>query len=143
MVKRPRTFDPGFVHGFRSGLEVAIAEQLREAGVPVEYETVKLRYTKPSTVSTYTVDWELPSGVLVESKGRFTPADRKKHLLVKAQHPTRELRFVFSNSRSRINKGSPTTYADWCTKHGFRFADKRIPAAWLSEKAPTQGTLPR
>ena len=42
--------------------------------------------------------------------------------------------FVFHNSKNKIRKGSKTTYADWCVKHGFQFADKTIPSAWLESK---------
>lgn len=69
----------------------------------------------------------------METKGRFTATDRKKHLLVKAQRPDLDIRFVFSNSRAKLNKGSKTTYADWCNKHGFLYADKLIPTEWLDE----------
>jgi hypothetical protein len=51
--------------------------------------------------------------------------------LIKQQHPELDIRFVFSNSRSRISKQSKTTYADWCEKNGFMFADKSIPKEWL------------
>lgn len=73
----------------------------------------------------------LANGIVVETKGRFITADRQKHLLVKAQHPDLDIRFVFSNSRTRISKTSKTTYADWCRKYGFMFADKSIPPEWM------------
>ena len=69
----------------------------------------------------------------MESKGRFVTEDRQKHLLVKKQHPELDIRFVFSNPRARISKTSATTYAAWCDKHGFLYAEKFIPAAWLKE----------
>lgn len=97
------------------------------------YEELKLEYEKPPSKHKYTPDFELPNGIVVETKGRFTAEDRAKHLLVKRQHPGRDIRFVFSNSRARLYKGSPTTYAAWCEKNGFRFADKLIPAGWLKE----------
>jgi hypothetical protein len=53
--------------------------------------------------------------------------------LVKEQHPNLDIRIVFSRSSSKINKGSKTTYANWCTKYGFPFADKLIPNKWLGE----------
>ena len=71
--------------------------------------------------------------LFVETKGFFNVADRVKHLLIKEQHPDIDLRFVFSNCNQRIYKGSPTTYAMWCDKHGFAYANKRIPDDWLSE----------
>jgi hypothetical protein len=61
------------------------------------------------------------------------PPTGEKHLLVKAQHPDLDIRFVFSRSAAPLYKGSPTTYAMWCNKHGFVFADKLIPVAWLRE----------
>ena len=52
---------------------------------------------------------------------------------LEAQHPELDIRFVFSSSRARISKTSATTYADWCRKHGFQFADKSIPLEWIKE----------
>ncbi|ATB23422.1 endonuclease I [Escherichia phage ZG49] len=43
------------------------------------------------------------------------------------------IRMVFSSSRSKLYKGSPTTYGAWCEKNGFKFADKFIPVEWLRE----------
>lgn len=120
------------VEGYRSGLEDANAAHLRSHGVEPAYETKKIAFEQPAKKRTYTPDFpDLPSGVIVETKGRFTAEDRQKHLWVKAQHPHLDIRFVFSNSRTRIRKGSPTTYADWCRKHGFLFADKLIPESWM------------
>jgi len=129
-AKRPvRTSDQrALAEGYRSGLEDANAAHLRSHGVEPKFETVKIPYEQPAKKRTYTPDFpELPSGIIVETKGRFTVEDRQKHLWIKAQHPHLDIRFVFSNSRTRIRKGSPTTYADWCRKHGFLFADKLIP----------------
>lgn len=123
----------GLKQGFRSGLEEAIAAQLASAGVAAQYESTTIHYCKPMRPARYTPDWVLPNGIVIETKGRFVTADRQKHLLVKAQHPHLDIRFVFSNSRQRISKQSTTTYAMWCEKHGFKFADKLIPAAWLKE----------
>lgn len=97
------------------------------------YETIKVRYERPATSHTYTPDFPLPNGIIVETKGLFSAEDRKKHLLVQAQHPELDIRFVFSNSRAKLYKGSPTTYAAWCEKNGFKYADKLIPRAWLQE----------
>lgn len=97
------------------------------------YETLKVQYESPATQHRYTPDFPLPNGVIVETKGRFVAADRAKHLLVKAQRPDLDIRFVFSNSKAKLYKGSPTSYAAWCEKHGFKYADKLIPEAWLKE----------
>jgi len=132
-VTKRQTRNPGFVYGFRSGLEEQIAKQLEEAGVKAGYESEKIAYIKPARNAKYTPDWILPNGIIIETKGRFVVEDRQKHLIIKEQHPDLDIRFVFSNSRARISKNSKTTYADWCEKHGFLFADKLIPFQWIEE----------
>lgn len=125
--------DGGIAKGYRSGLEEQIAHQLRTAGVDAAYEETKIPYIKPQKACKYTPDWILPNGIIVESKGRFVTEDRQKHLLIQAQHPELDIRFVFSRSATKISKTSPTSYADWCRKNGFQFADKLIPTSWLKE----------
>lgn len=120
--------------GYRSGLEVALGNQLKNAGVPCEYETLTIPWIPKPKKRRYKPDWVLLSnGIIIESKGRFVTADRSKHKEVKEQHPDLDIRFVFSNSRTRISKQSKTTYAMWSETHGFQYADKEIPAAWLRE----------
>jgi hypothetical protein len=117
--------------GFRSGLEEKIAASLEARGIPFSFETMTVTYTKPAKPARYTPDFVLPNGVVVETKGRFVTADRQKHLMVKAQHPELDIRFVFSNPNTRISKTSKTTYADWCEKNGFKYAAKDVPDEWL------------
>ena len=120
--------------GYRSGLEVGLAESLTHVGIDGEYEQHKIKYTKPATNHTYTPDFRLPNGIFIETKGRFVAEDRKKHVLIKNQHPELDIRFVFQNSKNKIRKGSNTTYADWCEKYGFQYADKTIPETWLNSQ---------
>jgi hypothetical protein len=120
--------------GYRSGLEVGLAEALTHVGINGEYEQHKIKYIKPATNHTYTPDFRLPNGIFIETKGRFVAEDRKKHILIKDQHPELDIRFVFQNSKNKIRKGSNTTYADWCEKHGFQYADKTIPETWLNSQ---------
>ena len=117
-------------HGYRSGLEERVSKELEEAGVKYEYETQKVKY-RVEEDRTYTPDFILPNGIIVETKGRFTTADRKKHLLIQKQHPELDIRFVFQNSRAKLYKGAKSTYAQWCDKQGFMYADKSIPEEWL------------
>ena len=121
-------------YGFRSGLEERIAEQLDQLGVEYTYEKVKLKYIKPASSHVYTPDFVLANGIIVETKGRFLAPDRQKHILVKRHNPELDIRFVFSNSNARISKASKTTYAMWCRKNGYKFADKTIPEEWLNER---------
>ena len=117
-------------HGYRSGLEERVSKELEEAGVKYEYETQKIKY-RVEEDRTYTPDFILPNGIIVETKGRFVVADRKKHLLIQKQRPELDIRFVFQNSRAKLYKGAKTTYAQWCEKYGFLYADKSIPEEWL------------
>jgi hypothetical protein len=120
-------------YGFRSGLEERIAEQLDQLGVEYTYEKLKLKYIRPASEHVYTPDFVLPNGIIVETKGRFLPTDRMKHMMVKKHNPDVDIRFVFSNSNARISKASKTTYAMWCRKNGYLYADKVIPEEWLNE----------
>lgn len=122
----------GLKEGYRSGLEGKISEQLTLSGVCFTYESMKIPY-RVDEIRKYTPDFILSNGIIVETKGRFVAADRKKHLLIKQQRPDLDIRFVFSNSRTKLNKGAKSTYGDWCEKHGFLYADKQIPEEWLHE----------
>jgi hypothetical protein len=119
--------------GYRSGLEEDTAIYLKEKGVPFEYEKLKIKWVDPK-IKTYTPDFVLSNGIVVETKGRFISSDRAKHLAVKSQHPEYDIRFVFTNSKAKLYKGSKTTYGMWCKKHGFQYADKVIPDTWLRER---------
>lgn len=130
---RPKTTSPGLQHGFRSGLEDKIAAELTLKGIDYRYEELVIEYNKPARVSKYTPDFVLPNGIIIETKGQFVTEDRQKHILVKAQHPEKDIRFVFSNPNARISKQSKTTYAMWCEKHLFKYAKGSIPEEWLNE----------
>ena len=120
--------------GYRSGLEVKIARQLDALGVNYGYETHKIEW-EDLKYRTYTPDIILlDNGIIVETKGNFITDDRRKHLEIQRQHPHLDIRFVFSNARAKLYKGSKTTYAMWCEKNGFLWADKEIPEEWLTEK---------
>lgn len=119
--------------GYRSGLEESIGEQLKALHVDYGYEAVKIPYYTPAMPHKYTPDFVLPNGIIIESKGLFTSDDRRKHELVKAQNPSLDIRFVFSNSRQRITKLSKTTYGMWAAARGFLYSDKLIPIEWINE----------
>ena len=122
--------------GFRSKLEVIVNQQLVDAGIRFSYEGQlnKIKYVKPETKHTYLADFLLSNCILIEAKGRFTVEDRKKHLYIQEQHPILDIRFLFSNAQNKLRKGSPTTYATWCDKKNFMWADKVIPQEWLEEE---------
>jgi hypothetical protein len=122
------------INGYRSGFENKVASALSEQKIKFQYEVTQVKYIKPETHHKYTVDFTLPNGILIETKGRWTLEDRKKHLLIKKQHPKLDIRFVFQNPNGKIRKGSKTTYADYCDKYNIPWADKFIPVEWLNEK---------
>lgn len=141
---------------YRSGLEAGTGAWLEGLGLDVAFEDPSsvIRYEVPSRVARYTPDFVLPNGIIVETKGIFDSADRKKHLLIREQFPDRDIRFVFNNPNARIGKKSDTRYADWCNgknpkKYTFLFArapskaqardgSPWIPLEWLEE--PRRGT---
>lgn len=136
MAKRTTaTSRPHDAATYRSGLESKVAAELAAAGVKSAYESIKVHFTQPEKRRSYTPDFPLPNGIIVETKGRLETDDRQKHKFIKDQHPDLEIRFVFSRSKSKLTKGSPTTYADWCRQYGFKFADVSIPSSWLREPA--------
>jgi hypothetical protein len=134
---------PRLQNGFRSGLEFRISEDLKSKSVPFDYEKLKISYSVPERQATYTPDFVLlANGIIVESKGIFDAEDRKKHLLIKAQHPELDIRLVFSRANAPIYKGSPTTHGKWADHHGFKYAEKLVPDAWLKEPK-RKGTPPQ
>lgn len=122
--------------GYRSGLEANIAKDLSSRSVSFEYETLKIKYKVPEREATYTPDFKLPNGIIVESKGIFDAEDRQKHILIKKQQPHLDIRFVFTRGNAPIYKGSPTTHGEWADKHGFKWAEKLIPYEWILEECP-------
>jgi len=123
---------PRFTAGFRSGLEEALAAELKAAGVPFDFEPFRIPYL-PTKPKHYTPDFVLTNGIVVETKGYFVSADRSKHLTIKQQHPDLDIRFVFARPSNRLGKKSQTTYAQWADSKGFKWAEKRIPHAWIKE----------
>lgn len=126
----------GIRNGYRSGLEERNAKFLQAKGVKVSFETLKVKYKIPESNHTYTPDFLLPNGIVVETKGKLEAKDRAKHIYVKQQRPDLDIRFVFHRANDPIYKGSPTTCAAWAEKNGFKWAAKLIPEAWLHEPGP-------
>jgi hypothetical protein len=97
------------------------------------YEEIKIEW-EDLAYRTYTPDFVLQNGIIIETKGRFMAADRRKHIAIKKQHPKLDIRFVFTNSKAKLSKGAKSSYAEWCIKNGFRYYDRIIPEDWLKEK---------
>jgi len=122
-----------YKYGYRSGLEHKVSMALDTINYNYDYESIKIEW-EDLAYRTYTPDFILSNGIIIETKGRFLTGDRRKHLAVKKQHPRLDIRFVFENSRRKLSKGAKSTYGQWCDKHGFRYYDRIIPEDWLKEK---------
>ena len=117
---------------YRSGLEEEAASFLKTRQKKVEYEKLKIEW-EDLKYRTYTPDFELDNGIIIETKGIFSPADRRKHLEIQKQHPNLDIRFVFSNAQAKLYKGAKSRYSDWCEQKGFKWAHRVIPEEWLLE----------
>lgn len=116
---------------FKSGLERRAWDAMPKK---VTYETDKVRYVVEHV---YNPDFTIRKNTYIETKGRFLSSDRAKHLHIKEQHPEVKVHFLFGNAGNTLTKSSKTTYADWCEKHGFSYADfykDGIPAEWFATK---------
>ena len=118
---------------YRSGLESDIAEYLKDKQNQVRYERLKIEW-EDLRYRTYTPDFILDNGIIIETKGIFDTEDRRKHLAIREQHPELDIRFVFSNSKAKLYKGAKSRYCEWCDKHEFKWEHRIIPEAWLKEK---------
>ena len=114
---------------FRSKLEEQVAALLDQLKVPYEYESCQVAYTIQHH---YNPDFILPNGIYLESKGYWDAKDRRKILAVVKDNPDIDLRMVFQAPFNKISKKSRTTYAQWCERHGIKWAAVHaIPIDWL------------
>ena len=122
---------------FRSKYEETIYNNVQSNGLTVEFEPFKLPYLVKGN---YFPDFVLPNGIIVEAKGYFDSRARAKMIAVKKHNPGLDIRMLFMNSRTKVRKGSKLTYADWCEKYGFIYADGMIPLKWFREKSESETT---
>lgn len=131
----------------RSKLEQRFEEILKDFNVLYEYEITKVPYIIPESNHTYTVDWTVGNGLLLETKGFLADhAERKKYILIKEQHPNIDLRFVFQDPNKQCG-GMKTTHAQWAEKNGFKYCSVRDTEQlknWITEdhaKTPSHTRL--
>lgn len=122
----------------KSGLEEVVFKYLTNNNCAFTYEGMKITYFQPETKKVYTPDFPIKNSFIVETKGAFNSADRKKMKLIKQQQPDLDIRIIFSNSKNKIGKKSQTTYAKWCEMFGFKFhciqsTKETFPKEWLKE----------
>jgi len=127
-----------YKHGYKSGLELTVSEQITTAEYPLQYETQTIHYIVPESKHKYTPDFVFTKKtgdfMFVETKGRWTTIDRTKMKHVLASNPGADIRMVFQNPNQRISKTSKTTYESYANKLGITHVAKRdIPTEWLAE----------
>lgn len=125
-------------YGYKSGLEHTVADQIKSTEYPLKYETETLNYIVPERRAKYTPDFvflKRTGGTMyIETKGRWTSADRLKMKHVLASNPGLDIRMVFQNPAQKISKASKTTYESYAFKLGIKHvAKKTIPVEWLEE----------
>lgn len=122
----------------RSKLELKFEEILIENKAEYEYETTIIPYTIPQSSHKYTVDWTIPNGVLIETKGYLSDhQERHKYVLLKQQYPSLDLRFVFDNP-NKLCGGTKYTHAKWADKYNFLWCgirDEETIKKWINESA--------
>ena len=117
---------------YRSKFEASVAKNLVDNKIKFSYETINIDYIISSS---YCPDIIFDNGIICEIKGLFRKEERRKHLAIQAQHPTLDVRFVFQNSKTKLSKAKGSlTYAKWCERHGFLYADKIIPPEWYEQQ---------
>ncbi len=129
--------------GFASGFELDVAEYLAAQGQEYQYELESYKWSdkipnascvdcggKAEAIRSYTPDFFLTNGRIIECKGNLTAKDRK------IAYGMQEIGVVISYLFDKDNKLSPkskTRYSEWCGRHGFEYAIKTIPLEWLGE----------
>ena len=97
---------------FRSALEERIAKSFEKDNVVYLYEARSYSYKLESK---YTPDFFLNNNIILEAKGFFKPADRRKMLAIKNQYPDLDIRFVFQRSMDFLGVSIQTFHP-----HGFQ-----------------------
>ncbi len=125
-------------HGYKSVLELTISEQIKQTEYELRYETETLNYVVPERKAKYTPDFVFTkrngATMYIETKGRWTTADRTKMKHVLQSNPGIDIRMVFQNPNQKLSKTSPTTYEAYARKLGIvHVAKKEIPAEWMAE----------
>jgi hypothetical protein len=125
-------------YGYKSGLEHTVADFIKTTEYPLKYETDTLNYIVPERKAKYTPDFVFTKRdgtiMYIETKGRWTSADRLKMKHVLASNPGIDIRMVFQNPTQKISKASSTTYESYANKLGIKHvAKKSIPTEWLEE----------
>ncbi|CDZ31163.1 Hypothetical protein, partial CDS, partial [Neorhizobium galegae bv. officinalis] len=102
--------------GYRNRLETKVAKTL-----PASFQYEPRRF--PFQITRHYLPDFVDEAVkeIIEVKGRFTAEDRQKHKAFRKQYPDWTVTLAFQKPDTPINKGSKTTYADWCDANGIKW----------------------
>lgn len=129
------------------GYEDEIVRDLTKRKVPFLYEPFGLEYfikvpraecdncgsKEVYTSHTYYPDFvSADESIIVEAKGKFTPAMRKKMLSVIENHPQYDIRILFMRD-NWLTKRHVQHYTDWCRDHNIKCAVGLFPSFWKKE----------
>jgi hypothetical protein len=103
----------------RNNFEKEFEKFLKKKKIKHKYENKKIPYVYSGH---YLVDWDL-GAFIVETKGYFRPADKRKMAAVKKCNPTLDIRFLFMRYKEADVR--------WCKKYGFPYAIGTMPDEWL------------
>lgn len=123
---------------YRSNYEDNIAKWMEENNIAFTYETYSFEYTAPVRKNRsycaecgakellhdgwYTPDFFVGDSIIVEAKGRFTAADRRKIKAAIATVPELGdklvMMFMCDNKLSKLAK---QRYSDWCIQEGIDY----------------------
>lgn len=132
---------------YKSKFERQIAKDLKEAGVKFKYEayTYTFQVQEPGKLScgdcgstdilrekSYTPDFFLSSGIVIETKGKCLAVHRREFEAFKDAFPEVDFRLVFIRNNLLQRRGKQR-YGDWAEKVGIPYAIGGIPQEWLDE----------
>ena len=112
---------------YKSKFEKEFAATLTKKKIVFTYETISIDY---KISCCYKPDFII-NNIIVETKGYFSKADRRKHLVIKETRPDLDIRFCFQNSKTKLSKAKNSiSYAVFCLKKKNLYCDKFIPNDW-------------
>ena len=150
MARKTRRRPSKPIAPYKSRYEFDIATNLKRQKVKFKYEDPDwiVPYYKNASkascmdcgssnvgiVGHYTPDFILANGIIIEGKGRFVAADRKKILSVLECNNdiTRDVfRMLFMQDR-KLSSKSKKYYGDWCDDHNIEWAiGPEVPSEWV------------
>jgi len=135
----------------RSKLEDRLAQVLKNKSVKYKYEAesyevwVELPDKQAHCAAcgskalekrrSYTPDFFLDNGVVIEAKGKFTADNRRIIEAFLEQHPDVDFRMIFQRDNP-VRSGAKSRYSDWCKKRQIPYhIGEDVPDGWTTKKS--------